>query len=554
MATNTIKTKIKHLTDPSSSYVPLKGELIFLSSGLGGSGGTIKFGDGTKTVANLTAIDANYAVTAGSVSWSGITSKPSYYDAKAIKSITRSETTFTWTCLDGTTGTFTQQDNNTTYSAGTGLSLSGTTFSLNAAATKTALGLGSAAYTASTAYAAASHDHDYIHGTYTRDGGQQPPSYIGTHALKCNMMNGFVGSGYSIPGYMDTLLMNAYSWSDVPYATALGILKTNSTTPRAWIACGPNGDSWTGVAELLTDKNYTNYTLPLTGGQLYGTLYVGNSYFSDETLALSNVDDDNNIDMLYLEIDKGLSYSGMQIGSKNILTWQFTDYAPYGRIMKNIQLNGNAATASAWASAQTLTLAGDLSGSVSIKGNAAMTLTATVKDDSHNHSNYAAKDCNIQEYTFDLSSYSTNNYYLFYFPTDDWDLNCEIKSPNVSGGNAYNQNHIHFILLAQGWSDTPKILNILYSGCYSANEITIMGILVGGKNGNNAIAVRGGMKYRLRCNKVPILKTSTFTDGNETFICGGTSWSGGDSTSVIWANDGINKAYTTIPFYGAVWN
>lgn len=50
--------------------------------------------------------------------------------SKAIKSITRSGTTFTYTCLDGTTGTFTQQDNNTTYSAGSGLSLSGTTFSL----------------------------------------------------------------------------------------------------------------------------------------------------------------------------------------------------------------------------------------------------------------------------------------------------------------------------------------------------------------------------------------------------------------------------------------
>lgn len=35
--------------------------------------------------------------------------------AKAIKAITRSGTTFTYTCIDGTTGTFTQQDNNTTY-------------------------------------------------------------------------------------------------------------------------------------------------------------------------------------------------------------------------------------------------------------------------------------------------------------------------------------------------------------------------------------------------------------------------------------------------------
>lgn len=53
------------------------------------------------------------AATASSVAWSGVTSKPSYYDAKAIKSITRSGTTFTYTCMDNTTGTFTQQDNNT---------------------------------------------------------------------------------------------------------------------------------------------------------------------------------------------------------------------------------------------------------------------------------------------------------------------------------------------------------------------------------------------------------------------------------------------------------
>lgn len=48
----------------------------------------------------------------------------------AIKSITRSGTTFTYTTVSGSTGTFTQQDNNTTYSAGTGLSLSSNKFSI----------------------------------------------------------------------------------------------------------------------------------------------------------------------------------------------------------------------------------------------------------------------------------------------------------------------------------------------------------------------------------------------------------------------------------------
>lgn len=60
----------------------------------------------------------------------GIGNVENLAQGKAIKSITRSGTTFTYTCLDGTTGTFTQQDNNTTYSAGAGLALNGTTFKL----------------------------------------------------------------------------------------------------------------------------------------------------------------------------------------------------------------------------------------------------------------------------------------------------------------------------------------------------------------------------------------------------------------------------------------
>lgn len=50
----------------------------------------------------------------------------------AITNITRSGTTFTATRANGGTFTFSQQDNNTTYSAGGGLSLSGTTFKLAA--------------------------------------------------------------------------------------------------------------------------------------------------------------------------------------------------------------------------------------------------------------------------------------------------------------------------------------------------------------------------------------------------------------------------------------
>ena len=48
-------------------------------------------------------------------------------------------------------------------------------------------------------------------------------------------------------------------------------------------------------------------------------------------------------------------------------------------------LTGRIATADAWTTSRTITLGGDLSGSVSINGSANVTLTATVKDDSHSH-------------------------------------------------------------------------------------------------------------------------------------------------------------------------
>ena len=89
------------------------------------------------------AKSVKYAASAGSantVAWGNVSGKPSTYppsshthtpaqvglgnvanldQSKAIKSITRSGTTFTATALDGTTSTFTQQDNNTTYGAAT---------------------------------------------------------------------------------------------------------------------------------------------------------------------------------------------------------------------------------------------------------------------------------------------------------------------------------------------------------------------------------------------------------------------------------------------------
>lgn len=188
---------------------------------------------------------------------------------------------------------FKTTDNNTTYTFATGDSNGQikVTPSGGSAQNVSVKGLGSAAYTASTAYRASSwlpsksdiglgnvdntadanksvnyansagwaSKAGLLYGEYTGSGGQQGPSYIGINTVRCNMMSAFRGTDVtSFGSYADVLMMNAYNWSDVPYATALAIKKGNSN-PRAWIACGGNSENWSVATELLTAHNYKTY-------------------------------------------------------------------------------------------------------------------------------------------------------------------------------------------------------------------------------------------------------------------------------------------------------
>ena len=87
----------------------------------------------------------------------------------------------------------------------------------------------------------AAHTHESIVGRYTGSGGVQGPNYMGVSAVRFNMMyaNPPGNSSDGDTSYCDWILMNCYSWEDVPYATAIGISKKTSN-PRAWIMCGPN--------------------------------------------------------------------------------------------------------------------------------------------------------------------------------------------------------------------------------------------------------------------------------------------------------------------------
>jgi len=68
---------------------------------------------------------------------------------------------------------------------------------------------------------------------------------------------------------------------------------------------------------------------------------------------------------------------------------------------------GNADTASRWASSRTITLAGDTTGSVSLNGSADVTLSVTIKDDSHNHT--IANIDGLQT-ALDAKASATNNF------------------------------------------------------------------------------------------------------------------------------------------------
>jgi hypothetical protein len=53
-------------------------------------------------------------------------------------------------------------------------------------------------------------------------------------------------------------------------------------------------------------------------------------------------------------------------------------------------VSGNAGTATKLATARTITLSGDVTGSTSFDGSGNVTITATVADNSHNHTNIVA--------------------------------------------------------------------------------------------------------------------------------------------------------------------
>ena len=191
-------------------------------------------------------------------------------------------------------------DTNTTYSAGTGISLSGTTFSNSGVRATTINGNylrvntngTNADLTIPYATSATSASHaSKVVGSYTLNGGQQNPNYFGVNRVGFLMMSTTVNGNSQ---YKDWMIMDCYSGSDVGGSVAFGV---NRQSLGAYIMRSAAArTSWDATAELYGTHNLTKSVitgligsttyapynsagyLPLSGGTI-----TGDVYFSNET-------------------------------------------------------------------------------------------------------------------------------------------------------------------------------------------------------------------------------------------------------------------------------
>ena len=161
-------------------------------------------------------------------------------------------------------------------------------------------------------------------------------------------------------------------------------------------------------------------------------------------------------------------------------------------------------------------------------------LNADLWDGEHRSSFFMRK-----RYSINLASLSSSNFYPVTFGGNNREqLDCEIMSPSATGSAAYNQNHIHFLLTANGWSDTAQRFVMLTGGNYDDNEITIGAVGAGARHGERCVWLRGGLNYTVIANHAPTLRTTDYTYGDEKYTVG-TGLSGGTNAhvNICWQNN-----------------
>ena len=213
------------------------------------------------------------------------------------------------------------------------------------------------------------------------------------------------------------------------------------TAPQHFKASGNNLSLSAGAVQVLnidlnrkiypstdnsTDLGFSTTQNRFRHGYFTGDMYVGdNLVMKSDSPTISLLDNDTNADDFYIHINSNNFYvltnrTNSEVDNVNS-GWE-TPHALqleadtnigylFGHRIFNENYHPNADT---WTTARTITLGGDLSGSVSINGSANVTLTAAVANDSHTHdgryftesesnAKFLTKDGSAKEFVFEVN-------------------------------------------------------------------------------------------------------------------------------------------------------
>ena len=181
---------------------------------------------------------------------------------------------------------------------------------------------------------------------------------------------------------------------------------------------------------LLNTNGSTRLTIDSNGYSTFaGRVYVGENFImSGSSPTISFLNTNTNADDFYIHISSNNFYiltnrtnspaDQVDTGWETPHVFQLEADTNIGYLFGERIFNGDYhPNADKWTSARTITLGGDLSGSVSIDGSADVTLTAAVSNDSHNHdgryytetesnAKFLTKDGSAKEWVFEVNDES----------------------------------------------------------------------------------------------------------------------------------------------------
>lgn len=167
--------------------------------------------------------------------------------------------------------------------------------------------------------------------------------------------------------------------TEINSAVTKANLATNSNTANTIVKRNASGNFSAGTITAALNGNATTATTLQTARTIGGVSFNGSANINLPGVNTSGNQNTSGNAATATQLATARSIGGVSFnGTANI-------NLPGVNTAGSQNTSGNAATASRWADARSITLTGDVSGTANIRGDANVSITATVADDSHNH-------------------------------------------------------------------------------------------------------------------------------------------------------------------------